>query len=62
MKMFGKRNAVITFVIHMALQGVAILMPYNFDVFLTVVSHDNYGHILLLDCTIEENNFILVSK
>ena len=40
---------------------VAKTKPHNFDVIVTDVTHDNDGHLLLLDCTREGDNFILVN-
>ena len=44
-----------------ASRGVAILVPHNFEIFVTDLKHDSEGRLLLLDCTIEGNSFILLN-
>ena len=39
-------------------RGIAIWVPHNFEILVTDVKHDSKGCLLLLDCTIEGNNFI----
>ena len=62
MRIFGKRNGETLFIFVMALQQVvAILVPHNFEILVTDVKHDSEGRYLLLDCTIEGNNFTLLN-
>ena len=44
-------------------KGVAILIPskLGLEVKISKSFHDQEGHILLLDCTIEENNFVFIN-
>ena len=36
-------------------------MPHNLDMKVNDITHDNDGRLILLDCTLEGNNFILVN-
>ena len=42
-------------------KGVAILIPHNMNQKFAHISQDSEGHMLLIDCSLEENKFILLN-